>query len=266
MGSAVKAEIRKMLTTRMWWGMAIAIFSCGALFALLFGAISRTKPDPNNPGVPVFTPLEAAINTYTGGVGFGYVFLMVIGIMTIGAEYRHKTITGTLLANPKRPSMIASKVIALLAFGILYGLVFLVGSVSVGAAILSARGLQAFPEAGTLTRSLLLVLLVLGLWALIGLGLGVLIPNQVAAILIGVGIAFIVEPIIGFAISSISWGKDVAQFLPSQATAAVLGGYTGDPDATTAGLNWWQGSLTLLVYAAIFVAIGTWLTNRRDVT
>ena len=159
--------------------------------------------------------------------------------------------------------MIASKVIALLGFGVLYGLVFLAGSVITGATILSARGMQAFPEAGTLTRSLLLVLLVLGLWALIGLGLGVMIPNQVAAILVGVGIAFILEPILSVVGTLIDGGRDVVKFFPSQATNAVLGGYNGDPESVM--LNWWQGTLMLLLYAAVFVAIGTWLTNRRDV-
>lgn len=261
MGRAIKAEIQKLMTTRLWWGMAIALFLCGALFALLFGSISQTDSDQE--GMPTFTPLQIAINTYTSGVGFGYVFLMVIGIMTIGSEYRHKTITGTLLAEPRRPVMIASKVIALLGFGVLYGLVFLAGSVITGATILSARGMQAFPEAGTLTRSLLLVLLVLGLWALIGLGLGVMIPNQVAAILVGVGIAFILEPILSVVGTLIDGGRDVVKFFPSQATNAVLGGYNGDPESVM--LNWGQGTLMLLLYAAVFVAIGTWLTNRRDV-
>ncbi len=263
MGRAIKAEIRKMLTTRLWWGMAIALFVCGALFALFLGLIlGDTNSDA---GIPSMDPREIATSTYTGGVGFGYTFLMVIGIMTIGAEYRHKTITGTLLAVPRRPQMIASKVIALLAFGVFYGVVFLLGSVSVGYTVLSARGLDPFPEPGTLTRSLLLVLLVLGLWALIGLGLGVLIPNQVAAILTGVGIAFIAEPLLGLLVSQVSWGESLARFFPSFATNAVL-------DATSSGegsqrlLEWWQGSLVLLAYAAVFVGIGTWLTNRRDVT
>lgn len=161
--------------------------------------------------------------------------------------------------------MITAKVVALLAFGVFYGLVFLIGSVSVGFTVLSARGLDAFPEPGALVRSLLLVLLVLGLWALIGLGLGVLIPNQVAAILTGVGIAFIVEPLLGLLISQVSFGETIAKFFPSYATNAVLGA-TSSGEGAQSLLNWWEGSLVLLAYAAVFVGIGTWLTNRRDVS
>lgn len=266
MGRAINAEIKKMLTTRLWWGMAIALFLCGALFALLMGLVLDGEENADA-GLPAMSPLQIATTTYTSGVGFGYAFLMVVGIMTIGAEYRHKTITGTLLAVPKRPQMIASKVIALLGFGAFYGLVFLLGSVALGGTILSARGLDAFPEPGTLVRNLALVLLVLGLWALIGLGLGVLIPHQVAAILVGVGIAFIVEPLLGFVVGRVSSGADVVKFFPSYATNAVLGGTSGEPGGMTVHLlSWWQGSLVLLAYAGVFVAIGTWLTNRRDVT
>ena len=264
MGRAIKAEVQKMLTTKLWWGMAIAVFACGALFALFLGLILGGD-NPENSGIPTMNPREIATSTYTGGVGFGYTLLMVIGIMTIGAEYRHKTITGTLLAFPRRPQMITAKVVALLAFGVFYGLVFLIGSVSVGFTVLSARGLDAFPEPGALVRSLLLVLLVLGLWALIGLGLGVLIPNQVAAILTGVGIAFIVEPLLGLLISQVSFGETIAKFSPSYATNAVLGA-TSSGEGAQSLLNWWEGSLVLLAYAAVFVGIGTWLTNRRDVS
>lgn len=263
MSAAIKAEIRKMFTTRMWWGMGIAVFACGALIALLIGAFSTegATTDPSGAPVPTESATDIAVNTYTSGAGIGYVLLMVIGIMTIGAEYRHKTITSSLLAVPKRTELIGAKIIALLAFGVIYGLIFMIGSVAVGATVLSIRGFEIFPEPGTILRSLALLFLVLGLWALIGLGLGVLIPNQVAAILVGVGIAFIVEPIVVGIIAAQDWGPNVAKFFPSRATQAVL---TSNPGEGV--LSWWGGSITLIVYAAIMVAIGAFLTNRRDIS
>ena len=63
------------------------------------------------------------------------------------------------------------------------GLISLAGSIIAGAIVLNARGFAPFPESGVY-RTLALSLLVLGLWALIGLGAGILIPNQVAALLI----------------------------------------------------------------------------------
>ena len=70
----------------------------------------------------------------------------------------------------------------------------------------------------------------LGLWALIGLGIGILIPNQVAALLIGIGVAWIVEPLLGFAMTFWEFGREhIAQFLPSSATNAVINAVPEQP-------------------------------------
>ncbi len=89
-----------------------------------------------------------------------------------------------------------AKVVALIGIGAVYGLISLVGSVAVGAVGLTLIDRPLFPSSAVV-RSLALSLLVLGLWALIGLGIGILIPNQVAALLIGIGVAWIVEPLLG---------------------------------------------------------------------
>lgn len=267
MGGAIKAEVRKLTTTRLWWGMAIGIIVLGAGIAALFAAVSGTPgPADESTGTAAITALDIATGVYTSGVGFGYLLLLVIGILTIGSEYRHKTITSALLATPSRVRLIGAKIVALLIFGVAYGLLFLVSSVGAGGAILATKGQAVFPEPATLGRTLALSLLVLGLWALIGLGLGVLIPNQVAALLIGVGLAFIVEPILGAVLSTQDWGETLAMYFPSTATAAILDQTqdgSGGPNLQL--LTWWQGSLVLTAYAAIFALIGIILTRRRDI-
>ena len=157
-----------------------------------------------------------------------------------------------------------AKVIALLGIGALYGLISLVGSVSVGAAVLSLRDQDAFPS-GTIVRTLALSLLVLGLWALIGLGIGILIPNQVAALLIGVGVAWIVEPLLGFAMTFWEFGREnIAQFMPSSATNAVIETVQNSPDEVR--LEWWAAALVLATYAALLSGFGIWRTTRADIT
>ena len=36
---AVRSELRKFFTTRLWWGMGLGVFLSGAAFALLFGIL-----------------------------------------------------------------------------------------------------------------------------------------------------------------------------------------------------------------------------------
>lgn len=74
-----------------------------------------------------------------------YVLTMTIGVLSIGQEYRHQTITSTLLAVPRRATAMIAKVISLLGIGAFYGIISLIGSVAVGASILasSSRRSQA---------------------------------------------------------------------------------------------------------------------------
>jgi ABC-2 type transport system permease protein len=184
--------------------------------------------------------------------------------MSIGSEYRHMTITSTFLATPKRVHVMVAKVTSLLGIGVFYGLVFLLGSVGVGATTIAIKGYPPIPEVGTITRTLALSLLVLGLWALIGLGVGILIPNQVAAILIAVGAAWIVFPLGGLLLGFVSWGKSIVPYLPSEATSAMVGALNSSTNVKL--LSWWAGALVLVAYATLMAGIGSLLTVRRDVT
>ncbi len=269
MAGAVKAEFRKFFSTRMWWGMAIGVFLAGALFAVLFalvvaGSRQQGGPGGGGPRLPGLDNTEMVSTVYTAGLSIAYLLTLVVGVMSIGSEYRHKTVTSTFLSTPKRVRVMVAKVTSLLGIGVFYGLVFLVGSVGVGGAAIAMKGFSPFPEVGPIARALALSLLVLGLWSLLGLGAGILIPNQVAAILIAVGAAFIVEPLAGFLLSLVSWGEKVVPYMPSQATAAMVGQI--NTSATVKPLSWWAGALVLVAYAAVLAGIGSILTVRRDVT
>ena len=150
--------------------------------------------------------------------------------------------------------------------GAIYGLISLAGSIIAGAIVLSSRGFEAFPTAGVY-RTLALSLLVLGLWALIGLGAGILIPNQVAALLISIGVAWIVEPLAGFGLSFWGWGRDhIVQYLPSAATQSMVNGVTQGGENSAKPLVWWAGALVLAAYAAVLAGFGSWRTVRSDIS
>ncbi len=265
---AVRSEFRKFFTTRMWWGMAIGIFLAGGAFAALFAfALTRTNGAFGEQGVPTGSATQIANTVYTGGINVGLLLMLTIGVMQIGSEYRHKTISGTFLATPKRLEAMLAKVVALLGIGVLYGLISLVGSFGVGAIVLHARGHAVLPS-NEVYRSLALSLLVLGLWALIGLGIGILIPNHVAALLIGIGVAWIVEPIITLVMGLLwTWGRDhVVPYMPSQATSAVINGVTRSGANAAPQLSWWAASLVLVAWAAALSGFGIWRTTRQDIS
>lgn len=269
MAGAVKAELRKFFSTRMWWGMAIGVFVAGALLALVFallvpGSTSQGPGGSSGQPAPGLDNTAMVTTVYTAGLSFAYLLTLVVGVMSIGSEYRHKTITSTFLSTPKRVRVMVAKVTSLLGIGAFYGVLFLLGSVGVGGATIAIKGFSPVPEVGPITRALALSLLVLGLWSLVGLGAGILIPNQVAAILIAVGAAWIVEPVAGLLLSFVSWGQAIVPYLPSQATSAMVGQINTNSDVHL--LSWWAGAMVLVAYAAVLAGIGSLVTVRRDVT
>ena len=265
MTTAIRSEFLKSFTTRSWWCMAIGIFVAGGLFAGFFGWALTSEASRNRPGAPQGDATQIANTVYTSGMGVGYLLLLTIGVLMIGAEYRHKTITSTFLATPKRLQAMLAKVVALLVIGALYGLISIVSSVGVGATVLKLAGHDPFPSSEVF-RTMALSLLVLGLWGLIGLGVGILIKNQVAALLIGIGVAWIVEPLAGLLLGFWDFGAEhIVKYLPSQATSAVVNSVT-QGGQQVARLEWWAGAVVLAAYAAVLAGFGIWRTLREDVS
>ena len=265
MTTAIRSEFLKFFTTRLWWGMAIGIFVAGGLFAGFFGWALTSEASRKRPGAPQGDATQIANTVYTSGMGVGYLLLLTIGVLMIGAEYRHKTITSTFLATPKRLQAMLAKVVALLVIGALYGLISIVSSVGVGATVLKLAGHDPFPSSEVF-RTMALSLLVLGLWGHIGLGDGILIKNQVAALPIGIGVDWIVEPLAGLLLGFWDFGAEhIVKYLPSQATSAVVNSVT-QGGQQVARLEWWAGALVLAAYAAVLAGFGIWRTLREDVS
>jgi ABC-type transport system involved in multi-copper enzyme maturation permease subunit len=263
MTAVIRSEFLKFFTTRLWWGLLIPAVLAGGLFAWLAATLIAGSNQPGQPPVPGLDNPQMVSTVYTFGLNISRLLLLAIGVLMVGSEYRHKTISGTFLATPRRGVVMAAKVVALLVIGAFYGIVQTGAAFGVGAAIISRKGFDVLPD-GAL-RTLALSLLVLGLWGLIGLGVGILIPNQVAALLIAVGVAWIVEPLLGLLFASQSWGHDIAPYLPSRATNAVVNAIETDAGAASQ-LTWWAGALVLLGYAAVMTALGTWRTIRADIS
>ncbi|MDN5789428.1 MAG: ABC transporter permease subunit [Micrococcales bacterium] len=258
---AIRSEFRKFFSTRLWWGLLIPVILGSGVFAWLsafFFAGTEVGPGVTLPGLD---DPEMVSSTYSAGLQISQVLLLAVGVLMIGTEYRHKTITSTFLAIPKRAKVMAAKVISLLALGAFYGVVGTLTSFGVGAAIIASKGYDILPD-GAL-RTLVMSLLVLGLWALIGLGIGILIPSQVAALFVAVGFAWIVEPLLNLLFANQDWGKSIAPYFPSSATEGMVGAVSS-PGTTT--LVWWAAALVLLAYAAVMTGLGTWRTLRSDIS
>lgn len=266
--STVSAEFLKVRTTKVWWGMLIGVALWAVLWSLpqAFTAGVEFAPGAVAPS-PAGDDATARTIYSTGLTSYAYVFAMVLGVIVISGEYRHQTITPTLLATPRRTRIVLAKWVVTALYSLLYGAVALTLALGAAALVISARGIETNLGADGLWRGLGLALVAFMLWGLIGVGIGTLVGNQIVAILVGVGF-IVVEFIAQFALLFVSWGPDLIKWLPSAVTSALLQPST---DTGPAGpeleiIPWGIGLLVLVGYAAVTAGIGALLSLRRDVT
>ena len=262
LGRLVATELLKLRTTRVWWGLLLT----GILLAFLnSGLLAATAGLSLGNGRPSPPPTDPAMlrSIYTGGFANGYIITLCLGVLGMAGEYRHQTITPTLLAVPARGRLVASKLVAYLLAGLAYGVVLVAVGAVLGAVMLTARGFPAGLGAPGVARSMLLAALGCAVWAVFGLGVGTLITNQIVALLTAIGAAALAGPLLALALDAAKVGA-VAQYLPNQASAALVQGTNGGIEQQL--LPWWGGALVLLAYGVLFAVLGALLTTRRDVT
>ena len=155
--------------------------------------------------------------------------------------------------------MVQAKVVGIVAVSALSGIAMIAAGLVVGAIVISAKGFGTRLGSGDIQQTLALMVLGLVVWSVLGLGVGTLLKNQIAAILVVVGFTFIAEPLLQAGLNALGWFS-VSKFLPGQASMAMVR-TTGEHLQ-----SWWGGMLTLLVYGAVAAAIGMFYTLRRDVS
>lgn len=265
---ALHAEITKLLTTKIWWILAIILFLyVGAVsggLGAVFGFLTQTTGAEASQAPPtdILAPmLYGSVST------FGYVFPVLLGALAVTSEYRHQMLTPTFLATPKRGIVLGAKSVALLIFGMVYGVVGVLASVGAGAGVLALFGMDTqLGESDTWALAARGVL-ALGLWAIIGVGLGALIPNQVAAIVVILAFTQFVEPTLRTIVMFADWAAAVGKFLPGAASDALVGAPSFFTMGTTAdALEWWQGGLLLAALALVLTVVGYVVSWKRDVT
>ncbi len=270
--AGVRAEFTKIGTTRLWWLLAIVLFLYIGLIsgglATLFGLISTGKITRGaGSRTPAFGHLAPLVYSFATSVG--YVFPVLLGALSTTSEYRHQTLTPTFLANPRRGQVLGAKVTSTFVVGAVYGVIALFAAIGIGALALSVVGVDtALGDSATwaqVGRSIL----AMALWALIGVGLGTLVPNQVASIVIVLAFTQFVEPLLRLATSFSEATANIGRFLPGAASDALVGAsfFTiSTPATANTGLEWWQGGLVLAAYAAVFVVAGYFVSWRRDIS
>ena len=201
MSALLSAELLKLRTTRTFVGMAGAALALSLLITVLVTTLSDD-----------WTAEDAADLLVLDASSF---FILLLGAIGITGEWRHRTITSSLLAAPDRFRFLAAKVIAYAAAGAVLSLVVTLAVAGVGTAILSARG-ETTVEMAEALEALWRNALVAALLGGLGVAVGSVVRNQAGAIVTLLVLAFMVEPTLG------AVEPDVGKFMPVAAAPASI--------------------------------------------
>lgn len=180
---------------------------------------------------------------------------LVFGILAVASEYRHKTITDTYLATPRRGRVVAAKLAVYAAIGTAFGVVVAATALAATEVVVTAKGGSVDLSNAGLWRTIAGGVVWNAAFAAIGVAVGALVRNLAAAIAAALAWIALVEGLVGRLI-----GDDLGRWLPF-AGGRALGRL---PDAP--GISQWTGGLVLACYVVAFASLAVATTVRRDVT
>jgi ABC-type transport system involved in multi-copper enzyme maturation permease subunit len=236
----VRAELIKLRTTRTAIG-----FLLGALAVVLLTLLVQTlASDPST--------VDDKRNALAGASVVGGL-LVVFGAVGAAGEYRHGTITPTLLAAPDRVRALLAKLAAYLIAGLALGIVLQGISFAVGVPLLADNPGSDLASDDYLNLGVGGVLSA-GVAAMIGVAIGTVVRNQVAAVIGTLAYLLVIEPLIPIA------NEDLLPWTLGGSLSA-LGGTTFDHSKP-----WGEAGLVLLGWTVVLCLAAILVDRRRDVS
>jgi ABC-2 type transport system permease protein len=229
------AELLKLRTTRTF---AVVVGTAAALSMVLvvLATVLAVDKDPQE----LFT--NNAI-TY---------IIVLLGAIGMTGEWRHRTITGSVLAAPDRLRLLAAKATSYALAGVVLSLLVTVATMVVGTVILEIRG-EATLGLGGLADVLWRNLAVAAVLGPLGVGFGALIRNQIVTVVGLIALAAVLEPAV-FQVA-----PDVGRFGPlAGAPSGVLA--SPDPGVLPPGV----ALAVLIAWAAVAFAAAALRLRHRD--
>jgi ABC-type transport system involved in multi-copper enzyme maturation permease subunit len=257
----VHSELLKLRTVWSTW----LLLGITALIVLGIGAVIAVAPRGRGANL-VLPPTGTAgwFDNVFSVMSVAQTFGLVLGIILVTGEFRHRTITPSLLVGPRRGQFVASKMSASAVAGLAVGVASGAAGLVLGVALVLAGNGTFAVMTGEFGRIIGGVVGASVLYALYGMGLGSLLRNQVVALVVGLAFGFVIEPIIGVALPA------VGRYLPGEAalalyrsTSSAAGGFTSNRIHL---LSWETAVLVLLAYAVVLAGAGALVLARTDIT
>jgi ABC-2 type transport system permease protein len=245
MRNQIASEFRKLTTTRSMYAML-----AGLVVIVALGVVATTTD--GQPG-SLLAPLEHQVFLNVS-LTIAPLFGLLLGLRSFTDEFRYGSIVPTLLASPVRRRVVGAKLVATAGGAVVLALAAVAISIAVGVPILMVKGIEVTWSTTGLAGVVGRLIGATVLWTAIGVGIGVAVKHQVAAIAGALVWILAAEGIFSGLV------PDVARYFPGAAGFALVG--INAAELLTPSL----GAVMLAGYALVALATGAVLMQRRDIT
>jgi ABC-type transport system involved in multi-copper enzyme maturation permease subunit len=243
----VSAEMLKLRTTRATKVLALCLAGLVVLFVVL--AVLKAHVDD----VDTAHDQQGLLNIGILVPLFG----LLVGLLISTGEFRHQTITPTLLATPQRLRVVGAKLLAAAAVGAVAALLIQALIILLEVICLAARSLpvKIFDDSGV-WKSVATVVVGAALWSALGAGIGTALRNQAATLVGAIIWVLVVENVVQHFFPS------VGKLLPTSAMGAFVTRSAGDEHTYAM----WPSLAITVGWVALFGLVAWQLLERRDVS
>ena len=256
-GGTLRSEFTKIRSVRStyWTLLALLVVSIGISAAVTAGtAANWSHASPADKAT--FDPTQASV---AGLFYLGQLVIVVLGAMTLTAEYSTGMIRTSLTAMPRRLTVYAAKMVVFAVVALVVTLIAAFIAFFLGQALLSStHDTAALSQPGVL-RAVIGGALYVTLCGLFAFAAGAILRHTAAVISTVVGLLFVI-PILAHLLPH-TWYQDLERWLPSSAGQAI---------STTVGpadphlFSVWGEFAVFAVYTAILLIVGAVVFKRRD--
>ncbi len=248
----VRAELRKLTTTKMPWAFLAVLVAIGAINA------SAVAWGTDFDGTKTFISTAADQQSLIAFAANAMLIAGLFGAIAVAREYGNGTVIPTFLSSPRRHRAVLAQLVAVAIGGAVVGFVGTALTVAAVAVALPTTEFGFMVSVAGVARVVAAASFVGAMGAVLGAGIGAVVRNTGGAVT-GTVVALIIAPPLIVQLIS-----DAGSWVPS-ALATALSGV--EPQA--AGVESQAGAVAaifaLAAWAVVPAAIGLLSVQRRDV-
>jgi ABC-2 type transport system permease protein len=256
-GGTLASELTKIRSVRStYWTLLVLLVVSVGIGAAATGGTAANWSHMAPQDQATFDPTQASV---AGLFYLGQLVIVVLGALTLTAEYSTGMIRTSLTAMPRRPVMYVSKaaVFAVVALVVTFAAAFI--SFFLGQSLLASTHDTATLSQPNVLRAVVGSALYVTLCGLFAFAVGAILRHTAGTITAVIGLLFVI-PILAHVLPQ-SWYQDLERWLPDAAGRALS--VTVGPPPPHLFSAWTQFGV-FAIYTAVLLVVGAVVFRKRD--